>query len=85
MYSNPREEVRSSTSAHRLPGIYRHILEQPTFMQSGPIAKAIAGSSLAANHKVTLFAVVARNKNLEHRRAAFWELKDHSCKGHQFA
>jgi hypothetical protein len=54
-------------------------------MQSGPIAKAIAGSSLAANHKVTLFAVVARNKNLEHRRAAFWELKDHSCKGHQFA
>jgi len=58
-----------------LPGIYRTVLEDRPTMQSCPLAEAVGKSSLAPDKKIELFVRAAESKDLEHRRAAFWELR----------
>jgi hypothetical protein len=58
-----------------LAGIYTTLLEQRPEMQSWPIAEQIGGSALPRERKIELFSLAGKHPNLEHRRAAFWELK----------
>lgn len=58
-----------------LPTVYKTILDDRPHMQSWPVARYVAQSSLRPEEKVELFAYACRNKTLEHRRAALWELK----------
>ncbi|MHC4573245.1 MAG: hypothetical protein ACYS76_03810 [Planctomycetota bacterium] len=58
-----------------LPARYTTLLDDRRSLQSWPIAQAITRSSLDPEQKINLFVYAANNRNLEHRRAAFWELK----------
>jgi hypothetical protein len=60
----------------RLPGLYRTVLDERPRMESWPLAEAISTSPLPRGEKVALFLRASRHKELEHRRAALWELKD---------
>jgi len=60
----------------RLMEIYRTILDKRPNMQSHPVVTAIAESALPREKKIEILAYAGQNKNLEHRRAAFWELKN---------
>lgn len=59
-----------------LPDIYKTVLDKRSYMQSWPVAEAITKSAIPQEQKIELFTYACRNKNLEHRRAAFWELKE---------
>jgi hypothetical protein len=61
---------------HRLPQLYREILERRPNLQSWPLADTLADSALPWKEKVDLLAQAGMNRNLEHRRAAYWRLKD---------
>jgi hypothetical protein len=60
----------------RVLEIYRTILDKRPEMQSYPVADAIADSALPAEKKIEAFVSAGQHKNLEHRRAAFWQLKN---------
>jgi len=60
----------------RLASLYRGVLENHPRMQSWPLADAVADSSLSRKEKVELLVLATGNKSLEHRRPAFWLLKD---------
>lgn len=58
-----------------LAGIYKTLLEQRPEMQSWPIVEQMGRSALPKEKKIELFSLAGKHSNLEHRRAAFWELK----------
>ncbi len=60
----------------QLPKIYRQILERNPEITSWPLAQIVGKSSLPSEEKRGLFLQAAKNKNLHHRSAAFWELKN---------
>ena len=59
-----------------LPEVYRTILEQRTNVQSWPVVARIMRSDLDRSTKTNLLVAGATHKDLEHRRAALWKLKD---------
>ncbi|MBI1311421.1 hypothetical protein GC176_08950 [bacterium] len=59
-----------------LPQIYRKLLDNRPHMQSWPVVVALRESSLTRQEKLTLLVHAAERENLEHRRAAFWLMKD---------
>jgi hypothetical protein len=59
----------------RLPGLYCTVLDERPEMESWSLSEALGKSSLPCGEKVELFLRASRHKNLEHRRAALWELK----------
>jgi hypothetical protein len=60
-----------------LPKLYKTILDERPQMQSWPLAKAVAKSSLPDETKLELFLHASRNKNLEHRRCGLTQLQNH--------
>jgi hypothetical protein len=62
-------EIVSKKYPKHLPKLYQTILTDRPKIQSWPVAKAIAESSLPDDQKRTLFQDAARNKNLLHRRS----------------
>ncbi len=74
-------EILGRKYPEELVQIYTTLLDQRPEMQSYPVAKQIAASSLPKEKKFELFSKAGRHANLEHRRAAFWELKvlDHAA------
>lgn len=60
----------------RLPALYTTILRDRPAMQSWPVAKHVARSGLPREEKVRLLQEAGEHRSLEHRRAAFWELKE---------
>jgi len=59
-----------------LPDIYKTVLDKRSYMQSWPVAEVFTESAIPKKQKIELFTYACKNKNLEHRRAAFWELKE---------
>jgi len=59
----------------RLPAVYRALLDDKPTLQSWPLARAVGASSVPREQKMSLFLYAATNQNLEHRRAALWELR----------
>ena len=68
--------VLAAKFPRRLLDIYRDLLDNHPNMQSHPVVTAITGSSLPAKDRIETFVYAGHHKNLEHRRAAFWALKD---------
>jgi hypothetical protein len=60
----------------RLPEVYRTLLDKRPQMQSRPVVEALARSEVPREKKLELYAYAGHHKNLEHRRAAFWQLKE---------
>jgi hypothetical protein len=61
---------------HRLPALYRIVLEQRSDLDSSPVAEAIGKSSLPRETKRELLAPVTRHKESRHRRAALEALAE---------
>ena len=60
----------------RLIEIYRTILNRRPNIQSYPVVAAISESALPQRKIIEVLTYAGQNKNLEHRRAAFWKLKN---------
>lgn len=60
----------------RLPAVYMRLLDDRPQMQSWPVVEALKQSSLGRAQKLELLNHAGRHKNLEHRRAAFWLMKE---------
>lgn len=69
-------EILGRKYPEELGVVYRTLLEHRGEMQSWPIAEQISKSSLPREKKVELFTLAGRHSNLEHRRAALWQLKE---------
>jgi hypothetical protein len=59
-----------------LPRLYKTVLDECPKLQSWPLAKAVAKSSLPAATKRELFLYAARHKNLVHRRSGLEYLRE---------
>lgn len=60
----------------RLAAVYRKLLSEEPQMQSHPVTDLICKSALTRNEQIELFVLAGKHQNLEHRRTAFWKLKD---------
>jgi hypothetical protein len=82
----PKDEMFTSLNDHvvwvlgkkypaSLAKVYREILDRRPRYDSWQAAKVIGLSGLSREAKRELFLYGARHENLEHRQAAFWELR----------
>ncbi|HEY3357899.1 MAG TPA: hypothetical protein VGQ83_31900 [Polyangia bacterium] len=69
-------ELLAAKYPQRLPEVYRTVLTARPQLQSWPIVAAIVGSRLPPHTKTELLLLGARHADLEHRRAALWELRE---------
>ena len=60
----------------RLPEVFTTVREKRPDIQIWYVAKAVTKSALPRERKLELFLHAADDTNLEHRRAAYWELKN---------
>jgi hypothetical protein len=67
--------VLAKKHSHRLPEVYRTLMNKQPKMQSWPVADALATSDVPREQKIELYAYAGRHPNLEHRRAAFKQLQ----------
>lgn len=60
----------------RLLDVYRDLLDHHANMQSHPVVSAMSESTLPKALRIEALLYAGRHENQEHRRAAFWALKD---------
>jgi hypothetical protein len=69
-------EILAKKYPHALVDVYLKLLKEHARLQSDGVLDALAKTNLPEKEKLRLYLLGAGHADLDHRRAAFWKLKD---------